>query len=405
MTQNSPSILSGRPRIAHVWTTFYPDHGAMKRTLVIAEDQRQRGWEVEFIIGYNVSPKVIQETRRRGFSVTQVASLRKYIYPHLELIALIDLVRLFHKKKFQLVHTHTAKAGIIGRLAACIARVPHVLHTVYGPTFAPSLTPLRRLTYWSLEILAGKMTDKFIFVGQDLRSHYLRAGICTPHNSQVIYGGRDLTPFFAASSLPEAARCAGRQALGLAPQAGLIGYVARLVPSKGHTFAIRAFHQAKPYLRGAKMIFVGEGRLLSEQAYQKKLIEVIKNLGLQNEIIFTGWVDNPSYYYGLFDILIFPSLYEGLPGAVIEAAAADLPVVGFDCGGVREILGDKATLVPVRDVEGLAKGLKREMAHLEERRLLRGRKVYELNNLKETFSIARMVEETYRIYNELLLHN
>lgn len=404
MNQISDHQQPARPRIAHVVTTFFPGM-AWSRTFFLAEDQQRQGWQVEFITGRNASAKFIKEKEEQGFRVTQVPSLRKYIHPAQDQKAVRELVRLFRREKFDVVHTHLAKAGIIGRLAARLAGVPHVLHTIYGPTFAQTLTPLRRLTYWGLEKLVGKMTDKFIFVGQDLRSRYLRAGICTPHNSQVIYGGRDLTPFFSAASLPEAARWAGRQALGLDPQAALIGYVARIVPSKGHLYAIRAFHQAKPHLGAAKMIFVGEARLRSEQAFKNQVSAEITRLGMQDEIIFTGWVDNPTYYYGLFDIFIFPSLYEGLPGAIIEAKAADLPIVGFDCGGVREILGNSSTLVPVGDTAGLAEALRREMAHLSERRRQRGEKIRELNKLQETFSIDRMVQETRKLYQTLLARN
>ena len=399
-TQNVSFMQTFKPRIAHVVTTFFPGM-AWARTFSLAEDQRHQGWQVEFLTGCEASPIFIQEQRERGFPVTQIPSLRKYIHPSQDTKALIKLLHLFRCKKFDVVHTHLAKAGIIGRLAAGLSGVPHILHTVYGPTFAPTLVAPKRFIYWALEKMVGKLTHKFIFVGHELRSQYLRAGICTHQNSQVIYGGRNLTPFIEAASIPEAARWAGRQALGLEPQIGLIGYVARLVPSKGHEFAIRAFHQVKSRLGGAKMIFVGEARLPSEQAFKKKLIELINNLELQNEIIFTGWVDNPAYYYGLFDMFIFPSLYEGLPGAVIEAAAADLPVVGFDCGGVREILDNNMTLVPVRDVKGLAAVLEREMANLETRRRLRGRRVSYLNDLKKTFSISRMVEETRKLYQGL----
>lgn len=394
---NPFDVAATKPRIAHVVTTFYPGM-AWSRTFHLAEDQVRQGWDVEFVTGCNASSGLLQQTRERGFPVTQIPSLTKYVHPLLDLKALFQLFRFFRNRRFNIVHTHLAKAGIIGRAAARMAGVPHIFHTVYGPTFAPTLKPFNRFTFLSLEKLAGKVTDKFIFVGQDLRLRYLRAGVCNPHNSRVIYGGRRLGPFIRAASLPEATRGAGKKTLGIDPETPLITYVARIVPSKGHLHAVRAFHQVKTDHVTAKLIFVGEARLPSEQSFKHQLIEEIRQLGLQDDVMFTGWVDNPAHYYGISDILIFPSLYEGLPGAVIEARAADLAIVAFDCGGVKEILGPDFPLARVGDTSTLAAMLTDRIAHLPENRKQRGSKMQELTAFAKTFSIKRMVEETRDLY-------
>lgn len=401
MNQICISRLSCCFKIAHVVTTFYPGM-AWCRTFELAQDQKRQGWRVEFITGCDGSSDFVRKTEECGFPVVRIPSLRKYVHPSHDMRALVDLVSLFRRRKYDIVHTHLAKAGFVGRWAARLAGTPHILHTVYGPTFPPALRPIKRFIYQFLEKLAGRITDRFIFVGRDLRNLYLRGGVCTPHNSEVIYGGRDLAPFIKAATFSEDSVETGKAALGLSPQTSLIGYVARIVPSKGHMYAIRAFHQAKPRLGAAKLMFVGEARLPSEKAFKYQLLKEIQQLGLEDDVIFAGWVDNPADYYGLFDIFIFPSLYEGLPGAVIEAKAADLPIVAFDCGGVREILGNDFVCAPVGDSTLLGDLLEKAIGRLPKSRRDRGHDLNKIFGLQEVFSTERMVRETQRLYLHIL---
>ena len=391
------------PKIAHLVTTFYPGM-TWAPTLLLAEDQRRQGWQVEFVAGYHGCPDFVKETKRRGFPVTQIPSLKKYIHPWKDLKALTELAQLLKSKKPDLVHTHLAKAGILGRLAARQAGVKNIFHTVYGPTFAKTLPFWRRWPFWAAEKYVGKFTSQFIFVGQDLRSSYLRSGVCSQENSLVIYGAKNLEPFIQSACLSETERRRNRQAFGLDHEAPIIGYVARIVPSKGHMYALRAFQKLKSFHQSAKRIIVGDARVPSEHVFKNSLVAKIKKLGLQEEIIFTGWLNEKetAHYYGLFDILIFPSIYEGLPVAVLEAMAADIPVVGFDCGGVRELLGDDPNLVPVKDTEALTAVLGKEIARVSERRRQRGKNLRKIEILNEFFSIERMVEETRKLYQTAL---
>ena len=392
-------------RIAHLITTFYPGPAAHDRTFAIAADQIKRGWKVEFITGYNASAELIRVKQKEGFPVTQMANLRKYVHPLNDIKALNDLVRLFRKKKIDLVHTHWAKAGVLGRLAARVAGVRRVIHSVYGPTFAPVIPKGSRIIYWCLEKLAANFTDCFIFNGKNLRENFIKAGICKRNNSQVIYGGRDLSPFLQIPSLPEKVRLARKVQLSLDPKDLIIGYVARIVPSKGHTYALHAFSKLKDRYKQAKLLFVGGSIWPSEKAFEAKLVEEVRELGLESSVIFVGWQSEPAQYYSIFDIFIFPSLYEGLPGAILEARAADLPIVAFDCGGVREIVGDNCSIVPIKDVEGLASALKKEIDLISETRRRRGQNQAQLQRLQARFSVARMVTETGQLYERLLLEN
>jgi glycosyltransferase involved in cell wall biosynthesis len=389
-------------KIAHVFTTFYAGPGALERTFAIAADQKQRGWWVEFITGHDASPELLQKKQQEGFPVVQIDSLRKYPDPPQDIKALVEMVDLFKQKKYDVVHTHWAKPGTLGRLAARFAKVKIIVRSAYGTTFAPGLPRGLRFFFWSLEKLLATFTHQFIFNGKELQEMHIRAGICNTLNSQVIYGGRDLSAFVKAALLPEEERRARKQSFGIGPQTPLIGYVARLVPIKGHIYAVRALRELKSQGNPVKLMFVGGVRLPSEQIFKEKLVKKAKELGLEEEIIFIDWQTNPAKYYSLFDIFVFPSLLEGLPGAILEARVADLPIVAFDCGGVREILGDNGNLVPVRDVAGLTRALAKEIARLPETRRRRGQDLAEVLRLQEVFSIDRMVARTAQLYERLL---
>jgi glycosyltransferase involved in cell wall biosynthesis len=392
-------------KMAQVLTNIYMlKRGAVERCITMAAHlQAHRGWQTEFVVGRNALPENIREIQAQGFPVHQIANLRKYIYPFKELLALGDLMHLFGKRKYDLVNTHWAKAGFLGRLAARLAGVPTIIHTVYGPTFASTLPKGRRWFFWSLEKLAAQFTDHFIFVGEELRQTYLRGGICTLKNSSVIRNARELSPFLDAASFPEKVRQASKQALGIDPQIPVIGYVARLVPSKGHIYAIQALRELLAQNRNhqAKLVFVGAAMLPEEKAFEAWLREKVKELGLEKEVIFAGWQPEPANFYGLFDIFVIPSLYEGMPDAVLEARAADLPVVGFDCGGVREAAGN-ANLVPVKDVAGLTRALHQEISRLPATRRRRGKNLADMKRLQERHSVARMLTETGQLYEKLL---
>lgn len=390
-------------KIAHVFTTFYPGLNAHARTFAIAADQQKRGWQVEFVTGRNASPDLIREKQQQGFPVHQVANLRKYIHPCHDLKALVELVRLFRRRKFDLVHTHLAKAGILGRLAARLAGVRIVVHSVYGATFAPTLPLGKQLLFWGLEKLAGKVTDQFIFIGQDLRDAFIRAGICSAQKAAVIYGGRDLSPFIAAACLSEKDRQARRRAAGLDPQTIVLGNVARIVPWKGHDYALQAFNELKKQYPQIKMIIVGDTKVPSEQGHKNKLIAKAKSLGFEKDVIFTGWQKDTARYYSIFDIYVLTSMpFEGVPGSVLEATASGLPVVGFECFGLREILVNNARLVPVKDVAGLTRALKKAIDQLPETRRRRGQNLSEIQKLQKQFSVDRMLAETGQLYNRLL---
>ncbi len=391
-------------KIAHVVTTLY-DTNATGWVTALAQDQLARGCEVDLIVGKNASPELMAARRAQGFGVFQVRSLRKYVRPIQEIRAFMELYRLFRSGPYDLVHTHLAKAGVIGRLAANLAGVPRVIHSVYGATFASTQSWARRICFRDLERLAGRATDAFIFVGQELQEAYCRAGVCSPAQGQVIYYGKDLSPFMALAGLSQEERKAQRNSLGLGEDDLILGNVSRLVPWKGHHDAVEVFSILKERFPSLKLVIVGDAKTPSEQSYKQRLLRKVRGLGLEGAIIFTGWVTNPARYFAAFDLYLLTSMpLEGVPGAVIEAALAGVPVVGYDCFGIREIPGVAATLVPPGDINALAGALKEKLqvlaagggpAHNGSFPALQAA-------MRQQFDMGKMVRQTWEVYQPLL---
>ncbi len=392
--------MSKPQRLALVVTTFL-ENVNYARLLALARDQQKRGREVEIITGRNASPKLIREVRRQGIAVTQIPSLRKYIHWCKDLQALGDLIRLCRSRRFDLVHTFLSKAGILGRFAARLARVPRVVHSVFGSSFNPSQPPFLFSFCRRLERLAASFTDRLLFVGRELRDAYLAAGICAARQSEVIYGGRDLSEFFHLASLPPGERLARRQALGLDADTVIFGNVSRLVPGKGHFHALEVLEALRRQGLKVRLMLVGDARTPREQNFKRDLVARVRQQGLEEMVIFTGWQSRPAPFYALFDFYLLTSLAEGVPGAVIEATIMGVPVVGFDCGGLQEIPGVECRLVPPGEVGALTPAVQEEIQRLPAVRHMWGKERPAWPQIKERFSLEGMVAKTNATYEML----
>jgi glycosyltransferase involved in cell wall biosynthesis len=391
-------------KIAHVVTTLY-DTNATGWVTALAKDQQDRGCQVDLIVGRNASSKLMAERRAQGLGVLQVKGLRKYVRPFQEIQALLSLYRLFRIRRYDVVHTHLAKAGVIGRLAATLAGVPRVIHSVYGATFAPTQFWAQRIIFRALECLAGSGTDTFIFVGRELQEAYCRAGVCSSSRGQVIYYGKDLSPFLAVAGLSYEERRAWREALGLSEKDIILGNVSRIVPWKGHDYAVEVFGALKEMFPNLKLLIVGDAKTPSEKGFKERLMKKVRQQALEGDIIFTGWVQDPAHYFAAFDLYLLTSMpHEGVPGAVIEAAVTGVPVVGFDCYGVREIPGVLATLVPSKDVNALTSALQEQLQGLAANNSNgNGTQIKAVQEqMRQQFDMGRMVRETWEVYHHSL---
>jgi glycosyltransferase involved in cell wall biosynthesis len=284
--------------------------------------------------------------------VVTTPSLLRAIRPGADLRALGDLKRILRAFRPDVVHTHSAKAGILGRLAAWSLRVPAIVHTVHGAPFGPYDPWPRRTFYQWCERYAASRCHHLISVADAMTDLMVAARVAPREKFTTIYSGMRVEPFLAASQ----SRDATRRELGFAPSDVVIGKIARLFHLKGHEDIVAAARQlaTNPHIR---FLLVGDGILRDSLQAQ------IDAAGLTNRFRFTGLVppDRIPTLIGAMDILVHASRREGLARALPQALLAGKPVVSYDVDGAREVCIDDATGYLVRSgrwedlVEPLAK--------------------------------------------------
>jgi glycosyltransferase involved in cell wall biosynthesis len=356
MADRSPE---SRSRLCHVITTPTDQYSSGLRTRMEAQIALDLGFAVDIITGQGPADRQLISQGVPGVTYWRFPALTKYIYPHRDLKALLDLYLFFRRQRYQIVHTHLAKAGVIGRLAAGLAGVPVIVHDVHGPSFTTAHSWSRRSLFINLERLAGLVTTNYIFYTAHLKESFAAQGISEKANKQVIYPDLRLRAFLEAPPLPTEERDHLRSRWQLAPEHLVIGYAARMVPSKGHHLAIEAL----PYLLDrwpqVRLLLVGGAIWPEEQAYLRRLHSLVKNLNLEDKVIFTGHQMQMTPFYQVFDLFVLPSLYEGTANAMLEAMCMGLPVVAFNIPAVNEFCPSEVIVCPVGQVKGLAEGLER----------------------------------------------
>ncbi len=327
-------------------------------------------------------------------SLIFIPSLVREINPLYDIPALRSIYRTIKDGQYDIVHTHTAKAGFLGRLAARLARTPYVIHHLHGTTFPPTMSWPTRRFYISLEHLAARWCDTIIPVGNDLAESYLAQYIGRPEQYHVIHYPADLEAFLQARELTAADLARVRESLGVAPDDVVIGKVARLEKRKGFDYYIEAAKRLAPKHRNVKFLIVGEGDQRGDLQNQ------VDRAQLNGQVIFTGYRNDIAEVMATFDIFAFTSLWEGLPKVMVESAALGKPIVTFAVEGAREMVDDGETgyIVPSRDVDALAQRLE----ELSSDRLLRERmSACMLERFApESWSLRGVVSQITDIYEE-----
>lgn len=336
-------------KVLHILTRLIRG-GADENTVLTVAGLAAHGFDARLLVGADSDLEYVQQTAAR-IDVRLEPSLRRNVSPFDDLRAITRLSRFIQQEQFEIVHTHTAKAGFLGRLAAKIAGTPVIIHTVHGISFHDFRHPLVRRVYLWCEKLSAQHTDKFIAVGEDVKQHYLSHGIGTPDSYTVIHSGMELSKFWQAAHLPEHQKERKRREFQLAPSDVLIGHVSRLDTGKGQQYLLEAAQKIVPQFPAVKFMFVGSGK--HEQFFKK----MVRDFHLEQQVIFTGFRQDIEEIIALFDIAVFTSLWEGLPRVVVQYAAAGKPIVAFDISGVSEIVrsGVNGLTVPVQDVDALAR--------------------------------------------------
>ncbi len=276
--------------------------------------------------------------------------LRRPIHPWRDLVAVWRLYQLMREFQPDVVHTHTAKAGFLGRLAARLAGVPVVVHTFHGHNFQGYFRPGMAWVFVGMERLAARWSDTIVTLTETLRRELAETyHIARRAQITVLPLGLDLSPFVNMSR----GCCGFRQEWNIPADAPLVGIVGRLAAVKNHALFLDAaalIHQKRPDVR---FVIVGDGLTRPEVEAH------IERLGLGAVVTLTGWQRDIPPIYSDLDVLVVSSLSEGTPVPVIEALVARCPVVATAVGGLPDMLdqGALGTLVPPDDPPALAEGI------------------------------------------------
>jgi len=313
-----------------------------------------------------------------------------------DLAAFLKIRRIIKKEKPDIIHTHTAKAGTLGRLASLFAGNAVRVHTFHGHSLEQYFSKAQNAAFSSIERFLGRFTDKIIAISQtqfeELSGKYR---IAEREKFSVIELGLDLGKLFTIS-----AGCAGkfRKEYNISEDELLIGIIARLVDIKNHVFFLDVVKMIEKESREKKyrFVIVGDGQL------KESLIAYTEQLGIKDLVIFTGWQRDTAEIYRALDIVALTSKNEGTPVSLIQALASARPAISTDAGGVRNVVldGKNGYVVKQNDVNTYAKKLL-DLAGDKDKRIkfgLAGREY-----VREKFSTKRLVNDLEKLYAELLI--
>lgn len=383
-------------KICHIITRLIIG-GAQENTIFTVKGLVEKGHSVTLVIGSTTGPEgslIPEIEREKNIKLVVMKEMVREINPFLDVICFIKLFFFFRKNRYDIVHTHSAKAGILGRIAAKLARRETiVIHTIHGPSFYEYQPFLQRIFYIVVEKIASFFTDKFICVGEIMKERYINAGIGRKEQYTIIYSGFEIRPYLEA----EKHRTDIRKKLGIEKNEKVIGMVGRLFYLKGQEYLLQAFDEIVKEYPDVKLLLVGDGIL------RKKLEDYAREKGILSKVIFAGLVppeDIPAYIAAM-DILAHTSLREGLPKAVAQGFAGGKPVVAFDVDGAKElVINDKTGyLIPPKDTELLKEKLLFLLKNPEISYKMgkAGREIVE-----ELFPVDKMVDRIEKVYVELL---
>jgi len=387
--------MLGPLRIMHISTRLILG-GSQENTVLSCEGQADSGHTVSLVFGpiYGPEGSLLDRVKKHGgIETIETPNLIRELAPMRDVRCFRELRRLIRAWKPDVVHTHSSKAGILGRAAAWKENVPCVIHTIHGLAFHPYMSKWRNTIYIASERWAARRCHRIVCVADAMRDQALAAGIGRPEQYITVYSGMETGQFIN----PVWDRDGVRHELGFTRDDFVLGTIARLAELKGHDDLLDALEPLMHERPNLKLLWIGDGW------WAGRLLGRVKEMGLDGRVVTTGLVppeEIPQYLQAM-DALAHPSYREGLPRTVPQALLNAKPVIAYDVDGTREVCieGETGRLVTPGDLTGLRQAVRWMMDHPDERRGMgqRGREL-----CRERFAAARMVEHLEGIYRDVL---
>jgi len=387
-------------KIIHIITRLILG-GAQENTLITCKMLAERGHDVTLITGPALGPEgeLFNHAKGQGYEILVVDRLRRAINPYNDAVSYLQIKRLLRELRPDVVHTHSAKAGILGRFAGYTLKdkfsenLPAVVHTIHGLAFHPYQSGLLNKFYIAIEKSTAKRTDFFISVADAMTEQATAVGIGTPERYVTAYSAIEEDDFL--SPIPQERRIEFRRKHGIAENSVVLVSIARLFMLKGHEYIVESAKELSRQFENCVWLFVGDGNLSAQ------LKEQACRLGLSERIKFAGLLPPREIPLAIqsSDILVHCSLREGLARALPQGMLCGKPAISFDVDGAREVVNENTgRLIEPKNVEELIKAC----AELIEDKGLRerlGRQARQ--SVKKKFAPDTMVDTIEDVYRRL----
>ncbi len=379
-------------KVLHIITRL-DKGGSAQDTLLTTSRLDKEKFDVILISGHINDPdkEIANFIAQKKLDYFLIPELEREINPWKDIKAFWAIFNFIKKEKIDIVHTHTSKAGILGRWAAKLAGVKTLVHTPHGHIFYGYFGWFKTRLFIYLERLTGLITDRIITLTQRGKKEHIQYKIGRPDKFVPIYSGIDVGKFFNFQRDINKEK----EKLNIPPDAPVIGTVTRLDLVKGNKYFIASLPDIVKIFPNLRVFIVGEG------SEREKLELYAKEFGLSENVVFTGLCKDVRGILSTFDIFVLPSLNEGMGICLLEAQALGVPVVATRVGGIPEVVRENVTgiLVPARDSKVMAEAI----INLLKNKSLRENMSEEARKwVGSRFSAEAVVEKISDLYKELI---
>ncbi|NIO49830.1 MAG: glycosyltransferase [Candidatus Aminicenantes bacterium] len=389
-------------KVLHIITRF-DKGGSAQNTYLSLLGLKKKNYKLSLISGLSLESEMkhqeidakekdIQILESEKIEFIQCPSLVRRINIIKDIKAFFDMWRIIKKNNPIIVHTHSSKAGLMGRLAAKLAGVPIIVHTPHGHIFFGYFGPLKTKLFIILEKLASRITDKIVALTNREKKDHILFKVASEDKFSVIYSGID--PNMLKESSSEEKQNLKKE-LGIPENSLIVGTACRLVPIKGPEFLVKASKYIISKYPDTYFMFTGDGPL--EQDLKRKALE----MGISENIVFLDWRDDLAKIISIYDVFVLPSLNEGMGRVLVEAMALGKSIVASNIGGIPDLVihGKNGFLVPPKNPEELAKYIQVLLEDKDKREKM-GLKGKEMSL---NFGAESMIEKIASLYEELLI--
>lgn len=334
--------------------------------------------------------RLMRAAQSLGARIITIPCLFRRIAPIYDFLSFLKVLGIIRREKPTIVHTHTSKAGVVGRVAALMARAPIIVHTPHGHVFYQYFGRTTTWIFALIEKLLARISDKIISLTDREELDHIRFKIASPEKFIIIHSGVDIRKFTIEESHGERLR----RSLGIGTQSLVVGTVGRLVPVKGHKYLVEAAPRILREVPNVKFVVVGNG-------YLKPILDgLTRELNVQDAFLFLDWRSDIPETMGMFELFVLPSLNEGMGRVLVEAMAARKAIIASDTGGIPDMVihGHNGLLVPPEDSSRLAEAIITLLkdSHRREEMGRNGRL------LAQRYSVESMVNKIDALYETLL---